>query len=105
MNTPLTLTAIALALGLAATPALAQEDMGAWDANEDGVLDNEEFSAGFGESDVYSTWDADGDGMLSEDEFNEGVYGAYDEDDSGAIEEEEFGDIGDDMGDGGFWDV
>jgi|GEM_PF-6329523 len=39
------------------------------------------------------------------DEFNIGVYNSYDTDDSGVIEEPEFGDIGDDMGDGGFWDV
>ena len=105
MRTVTMLTAVALAFGLAAAPAMAEEDWGAWDANEDGVIDNEEFDAGFGESGVFGNWDADGDGMLSEDEFGEGVYGSYDDDESGVIEEPEFGDIGDDMGDGGFWDV
>lgn len=100
-----TLTAITLALGLAAAPAVAQEDWGAWDANEDGILDNGQFGAGFGENEVFETWDADGDGLLSEDEFSEGVFGSYDHDDSGAMEEPESGDLGDDMGDGGFWDV
>ena len=100
-----TLTAITLALGLAAVPALAQEDLGAWDADQDGILSEEEFGTGFGENEAFDSWDADGDGLLSEDEFNTGVFGSYDEDDSGAIEEPEFGDIGDDMGDGGFWDV
>jgi EF hand len=99
-----TLTGIALALGLAAAPAMAQ-DWDAWDANGDGILDTEEFASGFGENDVYGSWDADQDGMLSEDEFNEGVFGSYDADDSGAIEEPEYGDLGDDMGDGGLWDV
>ena len=70
-----TLTGIALALGLAAAPAMAQ-DWDAWDANGDGILDTEEFASGFGENDVYGSWDADQDGMLSEDEFNEGVFGS-----------------------------
>jgi hypothetical protein len=33
------------------------------------------------------------------------VFGSYDEDDSGSLEEPELGDVGDDMGDGGLWDV
>ena len=100
-----TLTAITLALGLAAAPAMAQEDLGAWDTDQDGILSEEEFGTGFGENEAFDTWDADDDGLLSEDEFNAGVFGGYDEDESGAIEEPEFGDIGDDMGEGGFWDV
>lgn len=99
------MTALALVLGLGIAPAMAQEDWGAWDTNDDGVIDNEEFGVGFGESGVYDDWDADDDGMLSEDEFNTGVFGSYDEDESEGIEEPEFGDLGDDMGDGGFWDV
>lgn len=94
-----------------------------FDANSDGMLSKDEFNEGlgtnstgsvgtagstfndrFGET-AYNDWDADGDGNLSEDEFNEGVYAGYDQDDSGVIEEPEFGDYGDDIGDGGFWDV
>jgi Ca2+-binding EF-hand superfamily protein len=89
-------------------PALAQ-DMGEWDRNADGVIDETEFMEGwgttYGDATPYSSWDADGDGMLTEDEFNTGIYDSYDADDSGVIEEPEFGDVGDDMGDGGFWDV
>lgn len=99
------MTALALVLGLAAAPVMAAEDWDAWDANDDGILDNDEFNTGFGEAGVYDSWDGDGDGALSEDEFNAGVFGGYDKDDSGAIEEPEFGDVGDDMGDGGFFDV
>ena len=99
------LTAIALALGLAAAPAMAQEDLSTWDTDEDGILSEEEFGTGFGENEAFDTWDADGDGLLSEDEFKSGVFGSYDEGDSGAIEERKLGDIGDDVGDGGFWDV
>lgn len=99
----------AILAALAAAPAMAQEDIGGWDTDGDGMVNEEEFTEGwgttFGEEDPYSAWDEDGDGMLSEEEFNAGVYDSYDADDSGMIEEPEFGDVGDDIGDGGFWDV
>lgn len=71
-----TLTAIALALGLAApfalsTPVLAQENL---DANQDGMIDGDEWST---YSDAFGTWDANGDGMIDEDEWNEGVNTAF----------------------------
>ena len=88
---------------------MAQE-IGEWDGDADGALNREEFNEGWGSSygegeSAFGTWDEDGDGALSEDEYNAGVFNSYDRDDSGAIEEPEFGDVGDDMGDGGFWDV
>ncbi len=49
--------------------------------------------------------DADHDGNLTKTEFDTGLYGRYDKDGNGVMEEPEFGDLGDDMGDGGFWDV
>lgn len=71
----------------------------------EGLGDNEQaFNDRFGES-WWTDWDADENDELSEDEFNEGTYAGYDADDSGTIEEPEFGDVGDDMGDGGFWDI
>ena len=84
------LTAASTALVLIASPALAEWDQ--WDANDDAVVDESEFAAGFGEEGVYGEWDEDGDGALSEDEFNAGVYGMYDEDDSGDWNEEEYND-------------
>lgn len=129
-----------VALSLFAAPAVAQE-IGAWDGDADGVISQEEFGTGFGETgafgewdanddealsedefnagvgenkdefgtrfgeNAYSEWDEDGDGALTEDEFGSGVYSGYDADESEGIEEPEFGDVGDDMGDGGFWDV
>ncbi len=95
-----------------------------FDGNNDDVLSEDELNTGlagqstgststgdasrletrFGD-DAYSNWDANDDGNLTEDEFNTGVFSAYDRDGSGSIEEPEFGDVGDDMGDGGFWDV
>ena len=88
---------------------------GGWDANDDDMLSQDEFDAGIGENneefqtrfgnDAFSEWDANEDDSLSNDEFNEGVYSSYDEDESGTIEESEFSNLGDDMGDNGFWDV
>jgi Ca2+-binding EF-hand superfamily protein len=54
---------------------------------------------------MLGEWDVDADGALSEDEFSNGVFGEYDEDGTGIIEEPELTDIGEDMGDKGFWDV
>lgn len=94
----------ALAALLLVTPALAdfQEE---WDSDGDGALSEEEFNTGFSEGGAYDAWDADDDGMLTEDEFNFGVFGGYDDDESGVIEEPELGDAGDDIGDGGLFDV
>ncbi|AZQ69774.1 hypothetical protein EF888_17810 [Silicimonas algicola] len=99
----------AILAAFAATPVMAQEDFGGWDADGDGAVNQEEFTEGwgntFGDESPYEAWDEDGDGMLTEDEFHTGIYSSYDADDSGVIEEPEFGDAGDDIGDGGFWDV
>lgn len=64
---------------------------GAWDANTDGMLSADEYSAGielqedrdaFGAwDDHYAGWDSDGDGFLSADEYNTGLWGAFDADD------------------------
>lgn len=99
----------AVLVALAGAPAMAQ-DMSGWDTDGDSAWSQDEFNEGWGTSfgegeSAYSTWDEDGDGALTEDEFNTGVYESYDRDGSGVIEEPEFGDVGDDMGDGGFWDV
>lgn len=99
----------AVLVALAAAPVMAQ-GLTDWDADADGALNAEEFQGGwddaYGEEETaFSTWDEDEDGALSEDEYNAGVFGSYDDDASGVIEEPEFGDVGDDMGDGGFWDV
>ena len=99
----------AILTALTAAPAMAQE-IGDWDGDGDGALNEEEFHEGWGnsfgeEESAYSTWDEDGDGSLTEDEYNAGVYNSYDDDGDGSLNEEEFGEVGDDMGDGGFWDV
>jgi hypothetical protein len=126
-------TTSAFALSLLAAPVMAQEMFGDWDANADAGIDQEEFNTGFGEAGAFGAWDAnddegidqsefeagygdrevgefsewdtDADSMLNEDEFNTGVFGSYDADASGVIEEPEFGDVGDDMGDEGLFDI
>lgn len=121
----------AIALSLLAAPAMAQGAMD-WDSDADGALSQDEFNTGFGEAGAYGAWDGDADGMLSEDEFNAGFgdaggdfsdwdtdadgslneeewnagnFGRYDADGSGVIEEPELGQVNDDMGDGGLFDI
>ena len=65
------LAALCLSAALIA-PAMAQE-FGAWDANGDGVIGEEEWDAGFGGTSVFSDWDANGDGGIDEAEFATGV--------------------------------
>jgi hypothetical protein len=89
---------------LAAAPAMADR-FGDWDGNDDGVLDGNEFTTGFRENGAYDAWDADDDGSLTEDEFNDGVLGAYDDDGNDTLDELEFGNIEDDIGDGGLFDL
>lgn len=78
MRTVPTLTAIALALGVAApltvsSPALAQESTKI-DANGDGMIDESEWNA-YG--DTFNEWDADGDGSVSTQEWDSGVNDAF----------------------------
>lgn len=100
---------VAVLAALVAAPAMAEEDKGAWDTDGDSALNADEFNTGWGTAmggeSAYDSWDMDRDGNLTEDEFNTGVFNSYDRDGSGVIDEPEFGDVGDDMGDGGFWDV
>lgn len=68
-----------------------------WDANDDDMLDEQEFNTGFEESGLYDEWDVNDDGYLDEDEFGDGLYDSWDEDDSGYLEEDEAEEVG-------FWD-
>lgn len=85
-----------------------------WDTNGDNMLSQTEFNEGLGYNDdafnarfgddYYTSWDANEDSNVDEDEFYDGVYSTYDTDSNAMIDEPEFGDVGDDVGDGGFWD-
>lgn len=91
---------------LSAGSAFAQDnDFSAWDSSGDGVVNYEEFDAGFDDEGLFDTWDANDDGMLDENEYGEGIFNSYDDDDSGDLTEDEYGDYSDDAGDEGFWDV
>jgi hypothetical protein len=97
-------TTLAVSL-LTVAPAMAEEAFSDWDADENAALDNDEFANKFDSDGIYNSWDSNEDGGLSEDEFNNGVFGSYDRNKDNKIDEPEFGDLGDDMGDGGLWDV
>lgn len=100
--------------GLAENDALGDEEVGlggefvemeAWDVDGDGVMLRNEFQDGFREWGTFGEFDVDRDGGITEDELTEGIFTRYDDDGTGFIEEPELTDIGDDMGDEGFWDV
>ncbi|MBJ6127104.1 hypothetical protein [Microvirga splendida] len=86
-----------------------------WDADSNAALTESEFETGLGDNatafntrfgeDAFNEWDVNNDTRLTDSEFYDGVYASYDENNNNIIEEPEFGDVGDDMGDGGLWDV
>ena len=86
-----------------------------WDTDKSGTLTHSEFETGIGDNEEafnerygdgwFGEWDANTDSALSEDEYYDGLYTSYDADNDNVIEEPEFGDLGDDMGDGGWFDV
>ena len=68
-----------------------------WDADQDGVLDEDEFDMGtdewLGDSDIgdFAAWDADRDRLLSEEEVYGGAYNVWDVDRDGLLSQDEFG--------------
>lgn len=77
----------------------------AWDVDGDGVILSNEFRDGFHTWGTFAEFDTTADGGISEDELTQGIFNRYDDDGTGFIEDPELTDIGDDMGDEGFWDV
>ncbi|HET7315573.1 hypothetical protein [Salinisphaera sp.] len=77
------------------------------DANQDGKVDQSEFTNYYDNSGLFDTWDADGDGYIDNDEFGDGLYGYYDDNGDGYIDDAEWqnGVMVDDRGDNGFWDM
>lgn len=121
-------TNILTALALVLCTGTATADIGLFDGNEDGMLDNDEFSAGFNEGDRFgafdtnrdgtldadefgarmgdedmSLFDGNEDGVLDDEEFTQGTYQRYDRDRSGFIEESEYGEVDRDMDEGGLF--
>lgn len=99
-------TALAFALiGGATAYAAGDNGYNAWNTDDAEGLTYEEWDAGFNDEEQFDAWDADGDGLLDEDEFNEGVFSSYDDNENDTLDEPEYGDYNDDLGDEGFWDV
>ena len=71
-----------------------EDEWDAWDTNDDGYLDTDEYEAGIGEAGLYDDWDVDNDGLYSEDELNDGLYSTWDADADGYLNEEEYDRIG-----------
>lgn len=75
-----------------------------WDANDDALLDENEWGTAWGESGYFSRWDVNDDDLIDENEwatgrttyfidYDEGVHGAYgdwDVDDDNMLDENEF---------------
>lgn len=76
-----------------------------WDIDGDGLIVAHEFMDGFGDWGTFGELDADGDGGVTEDELAREIFAGYDEDGNGLIAEPELAGMGDDLGDGGFWDA
>lgn len=55
-------------------------DLGYYDTNEDGLLDENEYTEAY-DADLYDSWDLDNDGYFDENEYNTvyNAYGDYDE--------------------------
>lgn len=82
----------------------AERGYGEWDADDNALLDENEWGTAWGESGYYDRWDANADGILDENEwttgrttyltgYDEGVYGGYgdwDLNDDNALDETEF---------------
>lgn len=85
--------------------AVAVASLEPWDIDGDGVILRNEFLDGFRDWGTFGEFDVDADGGITEGEFADAVFARYDDNLDGIIEEPELTDIGDDMGDGGFWDV
>ena len=104
MDTRFFATLAAATFSLSLVSAAAAADFESWDENRDGQIEATEFNNDLRDRGVFTNWDADEDGVLSEDEFNEGVYGYYDEDDDGLFSENEY-DRWSEEEDEGFWDI
>jgi hypothetical protein len=77
------LTAASTAFALLGAPAFAQ--MTDFDADDDAMIDRDEFDTGFGEGGVFGDWDDDDDLQLTEDEWDAGFGDSFDEERFGAF--------------------
>ena len=83
-----TLAAVA---ALAGASAAAQE-IGAWDANSDGLLEEAEFTEGVLGAGAFDRWDLDDDDLIGFSELASGLYGLWDADSDGELSVSEWDD-------------
>lgn len=74
-----------------------QGTFGDWDADGDGMIDQQDFQNAFGDADWYdeglfNEWDMDGDGNLMEEEVSQGLFEEWDENGDGVLTQDEFHD-------------
>jgi len=75
---------LAAAAALVGASAAAQE-VGAWDGNADGLLEEAEFTEGFLGAGVFDRWDLDDDDLIGFSELSSGLYGLWDADEDGEL--------------------
>mgnify|MGYP000088422713 CR=1 FL=1 len=75
---------------------------GDWDLNDDGLLDEDEWTdVDYSYDYDYDTWDLNDDGYLDDDEVYVGTFDTFDVDDDTYLDNDEW----DDAGDEGWFDV
>ena len=69
-----------------------------WDANDDGLLDDDEFGLASSDWDIgddsFDTWDVNDDGYLDDDEMSDGLFDTWDDDDDDQLVGTEYDDAG-----------
>lgn len=71
-------------------PVHAEADFGEWDIDENGGINEAEYASGFENDGVLEKWDANEDGILDDDEFGEMFYTIFDADRDDRLTVEEF---------------
>lgn len=73
--------AATVAVGLAATAAIGQDQhILEMEADAEGRVAYEAFDRGFNDAGLFDRWDADGDEALTREELNRGIFSGYDAD-------------------------
>lgn len=69
---------------------VALEDFDDYDLDDDGIIDEDEWTEGWADTEWFGDYDVDDDQLVSTDEFNEGLFDIYDEDDDELWDEDEY---------------
>lgn len=93
---------IALTSAMAVAVPLHAQELDAWDTDQSGTLDFNEWNTGWMEN---SSWDQDGDGLISDQEYGQGIFDTYDANDDQFWDDSERQLFEDDAGEGGWLDM